>query len=143
MALVLYDSNILIDALKGYDAAVEELAYWDSPAISAVTWMEVYAGALSQEIPVLDALINEIGFEIIHTDDQIMTFAARIRGTSLRKGPKISLPDAIIMATAKHHSLKIITRNKKDFKGANVRIPYELLTTTAVSVINIAPRIPE
>jgi len=136
MALVLFDSNILIDALKGYEQAVQEMSYWDGPAISAVTWMEVYAGATQDEIPRLDELIADVGFEVIHTDDEIMKLAAQIRGDSIRKGPKIALPDAIIMATALHLDLQIITRNKKDFKGPKVRTPYELVTTTSVQVVN-------
>jgi len=96
MALVLFDSNILIDALKGYEHALQEL-------------------------------------------DAIMKQAARIRGDSIRKGPKIALPDAIIMATALSFNLKIITRNKRDFKGPNIRIPYELVTSTTVQVVNAIP----
>lgn len=41
MALVLFDTNILIDALHGYEHALQELAHWDEPSISAVTWMEI------------------------------------------------------------------------------------------------------
>lgn len=136
MALVLFDSNILIDALKGYEQALQELAYWDEPAISAVTWMEVYAGATPDEVPRLDELIANVGFEVIHTDDNIMKLAAKIRGESIRNGPKVALPDAIIMATALHLELQVITRNKKDFKGPNVRIPYELMTNTTIQVVN-------
>ena len=139
MALVLFDSNILIDALKGYEEALQELSYWDEPAISAVTWMEIYAGATANDVPRLDELIVGVGFEIIQTDEAVMRAAAQIRGESLRKGPKIALPDAIIMATAQSLDLKIITRNKKDFKGQNVRIPYELVTHTTVEVINAIP----
>ena len=139
MALVLYDTNILIDALKGYEQALQELAYWDEPAISAVTWMEVYAGATPDEVPRLDELIANVGFEVIHTDRDIMKLAAEIRGDSIRKGPKVGLPDAIIMATALHLKLQIITRNKKDFKGSNVRFPYELVTNTTVQVVNTIP----
>jgi predicted nucleic acid-binding protein len=50
MALVLFDTNILIDALKGYKAALDELEYWNEPAISVITWMELFAGAKSDDI---------------------------------------------------------------------------------------------
>lgn len=39
MALVLFDTNILIDGSKNYPEALAELAHWDQPAISAITWM--------------------------------------------------------------------------------------------------------
>jgi predicted nucleic acid-binding protein len=139
MALVLFDTNILIDALKGYKAAFDELVYWDEPAISAITWMELYAGAKPDEVPKLREFISGFAFEIIHTDDSIMTRAANLRADSIRKGPKIALPDAIIMATAVSKNIMLITRNKKDFKGPNVRIPYELETATTVTVVNVIP----
>ncbi len=139
MALVLFDTNILVDALKGYQEALLELAYWDEPAISAVTWMEVYAGARPEEMPAIDVLFKGVGIQIIHTDDNIMRLASEIRGESIRRGPKMALPDAIILATALSCNLAIITRNKKDFKGRNVRIPYELVTHTVVEVTNVNP----
>jgi predicted nucleic acid-binding protein len=143
MALVLYDSNILIDALKGYAEALDELAHWDGPAISAITWMEVNAGAKPDEVPKLDAFFQDFGFEIIHTNDRIMTGAAKLRGDSIRNGPKILLPDAIILATAIAENLTLITRNTRDFKGPNVRVPYELVTNSAgsVEVVNVAPKV--
>lgn len=143
MALVLFDTNILIDALKGYQAALDEIAYWDGPAISAITWMEIYAGAQPEEVSAIDTLIHEVGFEVIHTNDEIARLAAQIRGDSIRAKRKIALPDAIIMATAQVRNLTIITRNKHDFAGANVRVPYELILGArgTIEVVNVVPRI--
>jgi hypothetical protein len=39
MALVLYDTNILIDAPKNLQEALNELAYWDGPAIRQLPWL--------------------------------------------------------------------------------------------------------
>ena len=41
----LFDTNILIDYLKGIEAAQEELARYRHRLVSIVTWMEVLAGA--------------------------------------------------------------------------------------------------
>lgn len=71
MALVLFDTNILIDALKGYSPAIQELEYWDEPAISAITWMEVMAGTRDDYDEVL-GFLNSFGFEIIQTNEAIM-----------------------------------------------------------------------
>lgn len=38
MALALFDSKFLIDALKGYEVARRELMHYDDGAISAITW---------------------------------------------------------------------------------------------------------
>lgn len=138
-ALVLYDTNILIDATKGYAEALAELAHGDSPAISSITWMEVYAGADVDDVPKFDAFMAQFGFEIIEIDANIMQLAAQMVSQGRRTGPKIALPDAIIAATARSNNLTIVTRNKKDFRGCKVRVPYELQTTTSVSVVNVFP----
>jgi predicted nucleic acid-binding protein len=137
MAVMLFDTNILIDALKGFPEAIDELAYWDEPSISVITWMEVFAGANVDEVPKLDRFIADFGFEIIHTNDDIMREAARVRSESRHAGPKIALPDAVIIATATIKNLMLVTRNKTDFRGSNVRIPYELETIGGtVRVVN-------
>jgi predicted nucleic acid-binding protein len=89
--------------------------------------------------PEIASFISEIGFEIIHIDSAIIDIAARIRSDSIRMRAKLSLPDAIILATAQACGLTIVTRNKKDFKGPNVRIPYELETVSTTRVINVRP----
>lgn len=138
-ALVLFDTNILIDATKGYPEALAELAYWDDPTISSITWMEVYAGADVDDAPRFDAFMAEFGFEIIEIDSEIMQAAAALVSERRRFGPKIALPDAIIAATAMVKGLTVITRNTKDFKGINVRVPYELQTVSTVLVVNVNP----
>ncbi|MDQ1919075.1 PIN domain-containing protein [Massilia pseudoviolaceinigra] len=139
MALVLFDTNILVDALKGIPEAFRELDYFADPAISAVTWMELIAGAPLSEQPRARAFLVSLRFEVIHTNDAIMHEAASVRGASSRRPPKIALPDAIIKATGNVTQRLIITRNKKDFVGANIRIPYELETQTIVQIINVMP----
>lgn len=141
MAHMLFDTNILIDGYKGYPEALAELAHWDHPAISVVTWMEFYGGALDEEIPVFDAFMLESGFEVVDLDAPIMRVAAKLISARRQAGAKIRLADAIISATAQVRGLTIIARNTKDFKGDHVRVPYELqtTTTTTVKVINVKP----
>jgi predicted nucleic acid-binding protein len=57
--LVLFDTNILIDWSKGYEEALIELAHWDNPAISVITWMELYGGADVDDVPRFDAFMAE------------------------------------------------------------------------------------
>src|SRR5471032_840653 len=59
--LVLLDTNILLDCGKGYQEALDELAHWDNPAISAITWMELYGGADVDDIPRLDDFMADLG----------------------------------------------------------------------------------
>jgi hypothetical protein len=37
MAVALFDTNILIDFLKGYKPAIDEIEYWDDAVISSIT----------------------------------------------------------------------------------------------------------
>jgi predicted nucleic acid-binding protein len=48
MVAALFDTNILIDYLRGIDAARDELAYYTEKCISIITWMEVMAGAVPE-----------------------------------------------------------------------------------------------
>lgn len=139
MTSVLFDTNILIDALKGYREALSELAYWDLPAMSVITWIEAYAGASADEAPKFDNFLGRFGFEVIPIDEDVMKAAAELMASRLRRGRKIALADAVITATAQLRHLTIVTRNTKDFKGRNVRVPYELQTTCTVTVINAVP----
>ncbi|MBB5606231.1 MULTISPECIES: hypothetical protein [unclassified Janthinobacterium] len=44
MALILFDTNIFIDMLVGCHQAAVELAAYDEPAISMITYMELRSG---------------------------------------------------------------------------------------------------
>jgi len=133
MGLALFDSNILIDAFKGVEQAMIEIRYFKHVAISSITWMELIAKPLAEETAgkitpaeMLAAQTFVATFTVIHTDDAIMAEAAVVRAQSLVKPPKIPLPDAIIQATANITGRLLVTRNKKDFRGNNLRCPYEL-----------------
>lgn len=142
MAIALFDTNILIDCLKGYQPAIDEVGYWDDACISSITWMEVIAGAREEERTAILEFLET--FEVIHMDDMIMTFAADLRRTSIETGRKVALPDAIIMTTGLLRADVIITRNQRDFKLAellrgHIRTPYELTNTCPVGFTNILP----
>lgn len=139
MGIALFDTNILIDALNSHEEAFNELSFWPQSSISVITFAEVYAGASAKEAIKVRKFMEHFGFEVIHTDELIMNLATAFRRASVRNRRKIALPDAIILATAQARGLIVVTRNKKDFKGPNVRIPYELETVTTTRVINVRP----
>ena len=58
----------------------------------------------------LKLLLNSIS--IAHTNMEIATHVI-----DFRKKKKIKIPDAIILATAKHLNADVLTENRKDFKG--------------------------
>lgn len=118
----LFDTNILIDYLKGIDAAQAELARYRQPLISIVTWMEVQAGVRNEEeADVVEMFLRD--FRVIELTRGIARDAAELRQAS-----RLRLPDALIWATARHESALLITRNTKDFPPdePGIRIPYRV-----------------
>jgi predicted nucleic acid-binding protein len=138
MAIVLFDTNILIDHLAGYDAATTELANYDDAIISSLTWIEVACKMTLAQQGQFDALLAASGIKIAHLNDDIMVRAAAIRRDSIANPPKFPLPDCIIRATAEVSGRIIVTRNPAHFGGVGpmVRVPYEIVNGAAV---NVAP----
>ena len=118
----LLDTNILIDYLGGVTAARHELARHEDPSISAITWMEVMAGASDQEEGErLRSFLS--GFRLVPIDEAVSELAVAIR-----RDRRIRLPDAIIWASARHIGGLLVTRNTKDFPAdePGVRVPYSI-----------------
>jgi predicted nucleic acid-binding protein len=116
----LFDTNILIDYLKGVEAAQAELALHRERLISIVTWMEVLAGARGEaEEDVIDLFLRD--FRVVEPTRRMAREAVAIRRTT-----RVRLPDALIWATARAESALLVTRNTKDFPVSDpgVRVPY-------------------
>ncbi|MDB5962869.1 MAG: VapC toxin family domain ribonuclease [Massilia sp.] len=125
MAIVLFDTNILIDHMLGIRQATIELGSYEDAAISAISWMEVACKLTPLQIAVFDAGLADAGIVVIQTTPFIMRGAARLRGRTAKK-----LPDCIILATAQAQERVVVTRDAIDFgaaSGAQVRIPYRLV----------------
>lgn len=134
MALILFDTNIFIDMLVGCNEAMLELAAYDEPAISMITYMELRAGGLAR--PMDKAILDEVlsTFEVYPIEWEIAEQAITLRGKSLLNPPKIKLPDAIIGATAVQWKIPLVTRNPKDFRSlpVPVHVPYDYNSITGV-----------
>ena len=117
----LFDTNILIDYLNGIDAARQEIARYEHPSISLITWMEVLVGTAAEEEPIVREFLHR--FQVLDIDQAVAEQAI-----TLRKVRRIKLPDAIVQATALVAGMVLITRNTKDFPEdeAGIRVPYRL-----------------
>ncbi|MGH8675866.1 MAG: type II toxin-antitoxin system VapC family toxin [Burkholderiales bacterium] len=117
----LFDTNILIDYLNGVAAAKTEIARYERPAISVITWIEVLAGTR----PGVETETRKFlsSFERIELTEKIAE-----RAVSLRRAAKMRVPDAIILATARVQNLLLVTRNTKDFATdePGIRVPYRI-----------------
>jgi hypothetical protein len=120
----LIDSDVLIDFLRGQPAAASYLEQLQGrQAISAISVAEVYAGVRDgDERAALDDFVDL--FEVLPVDHQVATQGGMNRrdfGPSHGTG----LGDALIAATASHHGLILVTRNRKHFPMlTSVHVPY-------------------
>lgn len=116
-----FDTNIVIDWLKGRRQAATELARYRTHRMSRIVWTELLAGeTLGMRDGIRQALAN---FEIVELDSRIAAAAADIRHRS-----RMKLMDAFILATAQVNGAILITRNTKDFPAnmPGIRVPYSL-----------------
>lgn len=117
----LFDTNILIDYLRGIPQARAECDQHSDRAVSIVTWMEVMAA--STPASEADARLCLQNFYTLPLTEEVAE-----RAFLLRRENKIKLPDAVIQATAEESGRVLITRNTRDFPPGTpgVRIPYML-----------------
>jgi predicted nucleic acid-binding protein len=121
-----FDSNIVIDALAGFEPAREEIVraaglggrVW----VSRMVWIEVMSKGTADTLRRTEHFLS--GFVVDEVDTEIGARAAALR----RERPRLKSPDAIILATAQLRSRVLVTRNTKDFPAQmpGIRIPYVL-----------------
>ncbi len=121
MVRALLDTNILIDYLNAVPEARDEIARYDRPAISIITWMEVMVGAPEAAQGATRAFLDD--FDLIELDDVIADQAV-----ALRRRHRMKLPDAVIWASALAGGRLLVTRDVKAFMtdDPGVRVPYGL-----------------
>jgi predicted nucleic acid-binding protein len=121
-----FDSNIIIDALRGFPQAQTEFRraverggrVW----VSRMVWIEVLSKGSGEGLRRAERFLS--GFGIDELDDEIAARAASLR----RERPRLKLPDAVILATALTRGRVLVTRNTKDFPAEmpTIRVPYKL-----------------
>lgn len=119
-----FDSNIIIDALRGFEQARDELerarARGGRLWISRVVWIEVMSKASGDALRRAEKFLEAFGVDEI--DGEIGERAAALR----RERPRLRAMDAIILATALTRGRVLVTRNTRDFPATTpgVRVPY-------------------
>lgn len=122
MTEAVFDSSILIDALRGVEPAQTELTRYSQRYISRVTWAEVMVCALPDDGVRAEAFLDH--FRVIEVTEDVARQAAVFRSQRLR----LKALDAIILASAQSTGRILVTRNTKDFPAEmpGIRIPYTL-----------------
>jgi predicted nucleic acid-binding protein len=119
MVKALFDTNIVIDHLRGLPQARDEIRRHEDRAISVITWMEVMVGATPALLHATQSFLA--GFRVIHLEKDIAE-----RAVTLRRKHRIKLPDAIVWASAQIHSMLLVTRDARSFRAdvPAIRRPY-------------------
>ena len=121
-----FDSNIIIDTLRGFPQARTEIEravlrggrVW----ISRVVWIEVMSKERGETLRNIEIFLN--GFSIDEIDLQVAAHAAALR----RERARLKFADSVILASAQVHHRILVTRNTKDFPAEmpGIRVPYTL-----------------
>ena len=114
---MLFDTDVLIWALRGSKKAAKEIDNAESRFISAVNYMELMQGARNKrEQIMLKQFLNELGFVVLPITEAISHRAMiLIEEYALQSG--IQLADALVFATACEHSLTLCSANQKHFRS--------------------------
>ena len=117
----LVDSDSIIDATIGVSAAVTVLdrLSMDGLAVSVVAVGELYEGVHGTSDPTAEmASLRRFleSYVIFDTTEPIAEVFSRIRAQLRRQGNLIQGLDLLIAATAIHHDLELVTRNRRHFE---------------------------
>jgi len=130
----LVDTNILSEArrLKGHPAIREALAAIEEKDLflSVITIGEIANGIArmnsGQHRRELEIWLGQIGqhfFDrVLPIDEPIARLWGEITATSANAGQTLHTADGLIAATALHHGLRLLTRNKADFEQTGVLV---------------------
>jgi tRNA(fMet)-specific endonuclease VapC len=118
MSSYLLDTGIVIRHLRGQRRIVQLLRGFGALgrlSIATVTRLEAHAGMFPEEKYATQKLLSRF---VTHDMDRDIADRAGdyVRENSLR-GSVLSVPDAIIAATAIKHGLTLVTLNRGDFEG--------------------------
>lgn len=123
MSVTVLDTTVLIDVLRGNEAAVAWLSSHDEvPVCSEVTRAEVLRGVRSSERSATERLLNALRW--IPVDERVSRRAGEL-GRAHRRRHTLAVADLLIAATAMELDATLATANTKHFPMfPRLRPPY-------------------
>jgi predicted nucleic acid-binding protein len=118
---VLFDTDILIDILRGREATrtfLLDLMDHSVPCCSVISVAELYAGMRPEEKHATDVLLD--GLVIIPIVREIAEVAGRFK--SRVKSRRLELADCLIAATAFVEGAVLATGNTKDYPMSEITV---------------------
>ena len=112
---MLFDTDVLIWALRGNLKAASEINRSSELYLSAVSYMELLKGARDKrELQEIKKFLLDLGFQILPVNEKVSHRAMiYIEEYVLKSGMDIA--DALIAATASEHSMTVCTANNKHY----------------------------
>ena len=117
--MMVFDTDILIWHFRGNKKATLLIDNTKKRAVSIITYMELLYGARDKsELKLIKTFIKDLGFTTIPITENI-SLKAGVLLEEFCLNIKISIPDAIIAATAIDNMIPLCTGNIKHFKQIN------------------------
>lgn len=111
--MIVLDTTVLIDVLRGHRAALEYLRSLDAiPACSEITRVEVMRGIRHRERDSVERLMRSLRW--IPVDEHIARRAGAL-GRTWRRSHALATADLVIGATAEELSADLATSNVRHF----------------------------
>jgi predicted nucleic acid-binding protein len=121
---LLLDTTFVIDHLRGLPAAVDRFAQLIEDGhdvyVNEIVACETRSGLRDRDAAVLDAFLRPI--EFVQPGPDVAVRAGSWRASARARGWQLSLPDALIAATADALDAAVLTRNLRDFAVTPVRV---------------------
>ncbi len=122
LAGVLFDSDVIIEILRGREAVIEAARSLESEGIptfcSPVAWAEIYAGLRPGEEPLTAAFFEARGEVVLDgkTGERAGSYLARFA-----RSHGVEIADALVAAAASTSGLHLWTLNRKHYPMADLR----------------------
>lgn len=114
---MIFDTDVLIWAMRGNARAAAAIDKADSLALSVVSYMELLRGARNrQELQSTKAALAQLDFEILPLTENI-GHRASIYLEEYALKSNIGIPDALIAATTVENGHVLCTANAKDYRS--------------------------
>ena len=118
MTRYLLDTGLVLRHLRGQRRVVSflrNLSKSERLSIATVTRLEVHAGMKPDERYATQKLLSRLA--VYDLDREIAEKAGDLIAASMKSGWVLSVPDAIIAATAISNNLTLVTLNPNDFRN--------------------------
>lgn len=122
MSAAVFDTWILLDALRGIPEAGVEIKRYSQRYLSRISWIEVLTQGLPDDGQRTEGFLAH--FNVVELSDEIARAASQLRAQ--RRG--LTLSNAIVLATAQTTGRILVTRNTNAFPAQmpGIRVPYTL-----------------